>query len=312
MNLHIEELDKKDIDKVIDLFCLVWNEPKHLVTEKTLWAFANTFSKVLVFKNEDEEIIAVRGGFKWPLTNDGKNLDCYQFHGTCVHPNYRRMSLFTKLNKAFLKASHAEQADLIYNVSVKASKLGYEKLGWHYLKGFHRLTKFHTSNLIRKANRSDMLLVETPKEEIPEFFFEARRAQFKGLISTNYSEEFLQWRLNNKEQNYQIHSSINAFIIYKTRIVSNRKELIIGEIFLQNKNYQLFRDAFRSLLKIEKPDISFTYIFSSHPFYKYYLRYLYLPNPLNYNLNFGVKLISDKIEISDMKWGISFLDIDTF
>ncbi len=312
MNLRTEKLDLNEIDKVVNLFCLVWNEPKELVTEKTRWAFANDFAKVLVLKNSDGDIVAVRGGFKWPLMNGTNSLDCYQFHGTCVHPDYRRMGLFSNLNREFLEVCRSEQVEVIYNVSVKASRLGYEKLGWQYLKGFHRLTKVHSWNWIKKAGHTKLLPPENSSIIIEDKFFTARRAQFKNLIHTNYSQEFLDWRLDNKLENYQVHSSENARIVYKTRFVANRRELVIGEIFMLQPSFAVFRKAMQSLMGLEKPDISYTYIFSSHPFYQYYLQYLYLPNPFNYNLNFGVRPIGKGEQFNVGKWAVSFLDIDTF
>ncbi|MFL9835655.1 GNAT family N-acetyltransferase [Chryseobacterium terrae] len=311
MELKIVELNKNELNKVIDLFCLVWGEPREQVKEKTNWAFLNSFSKVLVFKNNKEEIIAVRGGIKWPIIYNNKKFLCFQFHGTCVHPNYRRMGLFTKLNIAFLESCKDEGVELIFNVSVKASKLGYEKLGWQYLKGFHRLTKVHPINAVFKKNIDEEVIV-SDKIEIPEIFFLAREKQFKNLINTSYDHNFLNWRLSNKEENYRFFSTENACVIYKTKIKKNRKELIIGDIFLLNKRFKDFHICLSKLLEKEKPYLSFTYIFASHPYYFFYLGFLYLPNPLNYNLNFGTKTLDDKLKISNLNWGVGFLDIDTF
>lgn len=311
MNLRIATLERSELDQVIRLFILVWGGDPEKVKEKTEWAFANGFSKVLVYKNEADEIIAVRGGFKWPLAYKGHDFDCYQFHGTCVHPDYRRLGLFSKLNKAFIGAAEEERSELIFNVSVTASKLGYEKLGWKYIKGFHRLTKVHTLNAITKK-KMPAETINRHNGNVSEELLAARTTQFENLVHTYYTSDFLDWRLQNKAEDYRILSVEGAAVIYKIRLAGNQKQLIIGDVFLAEKKFSYFKKAMKALFKQERPDVSLTYIFSSHPYYGYFFRFLYFPNPLNFHLHFGTKTLKSQMDISGLKWGSAFLDIDTF
>jgi hypothetical protein len=310
MNLRIETLDRSELDKVVALFLIVWGGEPGKVKAKTEWAFDNDFSKVLVFKNEADEIIAVRGGFKWPLQYNGHAFDCYQFHGTCVHPDYRRLGLFSKLNKAFLAEAEAEGSELIFNVSVTASKLGYEKLGWHYLKGFHRLTKVHTVNAITQKRASK--LAPALRDTLPDTLIAARESQFSNRIHTRYTGGFLDWRLKNAEEEYRILQMEGAAVLYKMRLAGNRSELVIGDVFLEHRSYRLFKKAVRAVFAREKPDLSLVYIFSGHPYYRYFLRLLYLPNPFRFHLHFGTKTLKSRLDIAGLEWGSAFLDIDTF
>jgi len=310
---NIDELKSNELNQLIDLFVLVWNGDKTKVKGKTEWAFINSVSKILVVRNDLNEIVGARGGIKWPLIINDKEIECYQFHGTCVHPEYRRQGLFSVMNKEYLKISKADGVEFIFNVSVKASRLGYEKLGWKYLKGFHRLTKIHVQNILFKHGEAGQFEKNgVDLAQIPEELFHARESQFKGLIHTRYDDSFLKWRLKNKSENYKISHTPNAIIIYKLKFNNDRKELIIGEFFLKNGKYPEFYTAMKMLNKKEKPHISYTYIFNTHPYYKFYLRYFFLPNPLNYNLNFGTKTLGNEKDILNSKLGISFLDIDTF
>lgn len=319
MNLQITELDKKEMNKVIDLFCLVWNEPIDKVRDKTNWAFSNNFSKVLVFKNKEGEIIAVRGGIKWPLIYNDKELNCYQFHGTCVHPDYRRIGLFTKLNKEFIQSCNLEKAELIFNVSVKASKLGYEKLGWQYIKGFRRLTYIRKPIRLIFKNRNqsqDKLIHPKVKNEIDvsNDFIDARNNKLKNTIHCKYTNEFLKWRLSNESENYKEAKTKDALIIYKVKYSNGEKEIIIGECFLIEYKFKPFSEVIDLLIKNENPDILYTYIFNTHPCYTFFLKKIFLPNPKRYNLNFGTKILNTglKNDFKKNEWALSFLDIDTF
>jgi hypothetical protein len=308
---NIDDLKMQELDKLVELFVLVWNENPNNVRNKTEWAFKNSFSKNIVSRNEKKELNGARGGIQWPLVFQDKEIKCYQFHGTCVHPDYRRQGLFSLLNKEFLKAAKSDGYEFIFNVSVTASRLGYEKLGWKYLKGFHRLTKIHLKNLSSKnvysVNSDDSI-----KDVIPEVFFQKRESQFQNLIHTCYNNDFLSWRLKNASANYKLYITDHAVVVYKTQIKNDKKELIIGEVFLIEGKYFEFSKTMTKLIKKEKPFLSYTYIYDTHPFYSFYLRYFFLPNPFHYHLHFGTKILNDELTLLNEKWGISFLDIDTF
>ena len=311
--VRVEELKKNELDRVIALFCLVWGDKYSIVEAKTKWAFENPFSKVLVMKNESGSVIAVRGGIEWPLQYEGENIKAIQFHGTCVHPDYRRKGFFSLINKSFVSLAKENGFELIFNVSVKASRLGYEKLGWKYTKGFQRLTKVHLFNSIKK--KKEHVFEDEQCEniiEIPESVLKERNRYFKNLVSTNYTKDFFKWRLSNGKENYFLFSHKEAYIIYKIKKIANKKHLIIGDVFLMSHNYKDFKRAFNLLFKKVVPDLSYTYIHKGHPYYKFYLQSLFIPNFMNLNLNFGVKELKKENTYTNLSWGCSFLDIDTF
>ncbi len=318
--LKAEEFKREDLTKVIELFCLVYGEKYKIVEAKTKWAFENSFSKALVMKNENDTIIAVRGGIEWPLKHDGENIKAIQFHGTCVHPDYRRIGIFSKLTRELIRRSLQNEKKIIFNVSVKASRLGYEKLGWKYRKGFRRLTKFNNkiNIVIAKVFKKNKILnvsdVNSVNLQIANEFLEAREKQFKNHLHTPYDKLFLEWRLSNKEENYQLYRTPKCIIVYKIKYVKNIKELIIGEVFLLEHKYAYFKKALKSLTKLENQDLTYTYIFNSHPYYGFYLRSLFTPNPFNYNLHFGTRLLGESNQkiLDNKEWGVGFLDIDTF
>lgn len=309
MDFKIELFNKNELNKVVDLFCIVWGEERVKVEEKTNWAFMNDFSLVVVVKNENNEIIAVRGGIRWPLEYMGKTIQCYQLHGTCVHPNYRRRGIFSKMNLDFVKRVTDEGVELIFNVSVKASRLGYEKIGWKYLKGFHRLTKFHP---FTKSSALDKNTPTTNALDLNIPLVKRDKEIFHDLVYPDYSEAFISWRLKNNTQNYDIFSHDNSYVIYKVIDKNNKRQLVIGEVFLSENKATVFIKTMTKLLRIIKPQMSVCYIFKHHPYYNFFLLLLFVPNPRNLNLNFGVRNLGEATDYTDHKWGLSFLDIDTF
>ncbi|WP_338378877.1 GNAT family N-acetyltransferase [uncultured Flavobacterium sp.] len=328
MEIKIKPFKNSSVSEISSLFNIVWEGQEYDdIVAKTNWAFFNDSSKVVLFES-NAELIAARGAFEWPLCYNEKHLNTFQFHGTCVHPNFRRKGIFTSINKQFLKEAQEEKFDLIFNVSVDSSRAGYEKLGWVYLKGFRRLTyinkpySFFKSSFLKEQSQ----VVQKQKkhfsssnkfnfiDKIPEEFLISRTEQFKNRLHTNYSEKFIEWRLNNPNENYKIFRGDDCVIVYKIKQVKSSKQLIIGDFFMLKKNYKTFRKNINLLMKYEEPTITFTYSFNTHPYFKYYYRHFFLPNPFNYNLNFGLKTLNNKTRdfLLNKKWGLSFLDIDTF
>lgn len=313
-----EILKKEEIDELISLIEIVFKRESKYVISKTKWAFDNDHSCVIVAKYEGK-IVASRGGFDWPLRLNGQAYKAVQFHGTCVHPDHRRKGLFSKLNTEYIELAKNKDVDCIFNVSLKNSRAGYEKLGWKYIRGFHRLTYFHSPYKFIKSRMSKNVDNKSVGEQqyipvptIPAKFLEARNSQFKNKIHTNFSVDFLEWRLNNREEKYRIHQTANAWVIYKIVQIDTIKSIIFGDFFLIEKSNKLFRDTMKEIIKKEKPDISYTYISRSHPYFKFYLTNFYLPNPFNLNLNFGIKELSNGNNLVTENWASSFLDIDTF
>lgn len=75
-----------------------------------------------------------------PAYYGSRRLNCVQFADSCISKDCRRKGLFLKMNQAFLNAFFKEQpGELIYNISVDASRAAYEKLGWNYIKSLQEL-----------------------------------------------------------------------------------------------------------------------------------------------------------------------------
>lgn len=315
--IMIEELDRSSISEAINLLVKVFGRDKNYVQSKTNWAFNNNHSKVLVAIHNNN-IIAVRGGMEWELRYNEEIFKGIQFHGTSVHPQYRRLGLFTRLNELYVDYAQNNNIDLIFNVSVEKSRRGYEKLGWSYINGFHRLTLFN--NPIKcicnykylsgdSFEKNDDLLLD---DKSIDTILNAKNKR-KNLICANYDKESIKWRLSCEADKYQILKGEKYLIVYKVSFNGKIRKLIIGDVFLKENSYKNFKKAFNKLYQVVKPDITYTYIFENNPIYKYYLLSKFLPNPFNYNLNFGTRIFSNNdILKSENKWALTYLDIDTF
>jgi hypothetical protein len=311
-----EILKKEELEELCNLIKLVFKRDSNYVISKTKWAFANDHSSVLVAKYNGA-IVACRGGFDWPLKFNDSFIKAIQFHGTCVHPDHRRNGLFSKLNIKYIEDVGNKNVECIFNVSVDVSRLGYEKLGWEYMDGFHRLThfnkplKFVSDRFVKKNNVRKGTPNTFTLEPIPSAFLAARKLQFPDVVCTHYDQEFLTWRLNNKEENYRVFKNDEVYVVYKIIETNSLKSVVFGEFFMLRKSQNDFSKALFEIMNNENPDITYTYISRSHPYFRYYISCLFLPNPFNFNLNLGVRAIKNR-DLTNKKWAISFLDIDTF
>src|SRR5690606_26077272 len=264
----IDILESHEFDELTKLYCLVWNLDFEETKERTIWAFKETKALMIVAR-VNNKIIGSRGGFWWPLKFNELNFDVIQFHNTCVHPDYRRRGIFTKLNLKFIEISKELGYKGIFNVSVDASKLGYEKLGWKYLKGFHRLTHVNKPiNCIqhfKSAEKEQVFKTIQSSDDklwdrIDESLLNQRELFFDSFIQTRITKQFLKWRLSNKRAGYKMISNTKGCIIYKIYFnKGNLKGLIIGEVFLREKKYKNFRNLTNELFKKEQPSLTYTY-----------------------------------------------------
>lgn len=309
-----------DIDsiQISNLFSEIWGGDLGKIIPKTQWAFINRESCV-VLAYEEERLIAVRGGFEWPLSINKTSISSFQLHGTCVHKDFRRLGLFTKLTNIFLSELKHNDVKIIFNVSVQASRLGYEKMGWNYLKGFQGLTCIckplkiiqiieyrKNKTLYNTQNISNNESIQVDNE-----LFRKREIHFKDLLHTPYNNDFLKWRLS--LGGYSILQNEYGAAIYKVEIFNGIKGITIGDYFLHENKYEYFKRVHRELIKQEDPDTINISIFNTHPYFKYFRRKMFFPNPKHINLNFGVKILNESdIDILENKFAFSSLDIDTF
>ncbi|MGD6778428.1 GNAT family N-acetyltransferase [Sutcliffiella horikoshii] len=329
-SLEIVTLKREELPKLAELFCLVWGGDYNQVYSKTKWAFDDEKSIVLIAKDKNTgEIVGARGAIYWPLQCKDQILETYQFHGTCVHPDYRRMGIFSSLNKSFLELAKELNIYGIFNVSVEASMKGYQKLGWSYLPGFERLIKLpNPLQIATRTVKASFKKVEIQNnnqvksddfnidDNVLENLLGKRNNAYmrSSLPFSFYDKQRFIKRLSEDYAGYKYMLEEDSLAIYKiTTIKQSYKGLLIGDILLNNSDPALFKKIIKKLIEREKPDFVLTYISSEHPNYKHFKKSGFF-STFKKDMNFGSRIIDPKNKdlFGETVWQTSIFDIDTF
>lgn len=329
-SLEIVTLKREEFPQLARLFYVVWGGNYDRILSKTKWAFGDGKSFVLVAKDKETgEIVGSRGAIYWPLQYDDQILNTYQFHSTCVHPEYRRMGVFSSLNKHFLVRASELGIYGVFNVSVEASKKGYQKLGWSYLPGFERLimianpmqVAFKSMQYVLKIGKlSDKRMEISNKipcnENLLENLLETRNRIFssKLLPFCLYDKESFMNRLSDGFAGYKYFFEEDSLVVYK--LVNKRSTftgLLVGDIFLSEPSLVLFKKIIKKLIQIEKPDFVLTYVSNKHPNYRYFKKSGFF-SAFKKDMNFGTRIVdpSGNDYFGKTVWQTSIFDIDTF
>lgn len=330
MTQAIEHLAPAQAQQLVPLFDLVWPDQSHH-REDVEWAFQTSplgEGLLLVARADDTSLITgARGSVPWPLRQaNGALLNVHQFHGTCVHPDYRRLGLFTQLNNAFLQQFAADGGDAVFNISVAASRAGYEKLNWSYLPGLRRYlyiaqpvtfaqTMFSNRGRLRTTlkpvySRNHPL---TPWKDLKDLA-DVREQALAGTHHTVANEVWLNWRYSHKEQGYRfVHRSGIGWCSYRIRRSDHLSEVLLGDVWLAKPSSANVRALLKAVIQTESPTIVTIVLTKAHPWRRAFTRARFLPDWKG-DLNFGVRVINDVA--SDLldagRWSLMTADIDTF
>lgn len=315
----VRQCSKAAVPDVVRLFELVWPDNLHGAT--TNWALGDEAPRpaplVVAVDSRTKTLVGARGAISWPLRSaEGKRDLVYQFHGTAVHPDYRRLGLFSAMTKEFLTIV-ADDASLIFNVSVAESRAGYEKMGWSYLPGF-RTYFWPTRPLRLLRNKRD--LTSTPVDlqvgdPLPHFSdvteaLEVRSSRLAGKHHTEYDEDFFRWRFG-KPEHRCVGSSNQGFCFYRLRRRGALTEALVGDLWPTGSN---IRSLLGQLVRREHPDVVTFWLSDSHPLRPVLRRIGVLPDPRRH-LHLGIRLLNTqdvRAHLDASKWGLMAADIDTF
>lgn len=326
----IVELKNDRSQSLLPLFERVWpQEFGH--SEKIRWAFQTNplGAGILMAATPAKDTmtpIAARGSIVWPVTSgdDVASLKVHQFHGTCVHPDFRRMGIFTALNRVFLERFAELGGDAIFNISVASSRAGYEKLGWSYISGFHRLIlvlrplRVLQTLLTRKA-RAGFCVNSIPSQRPPSFEQVAdantkRNAILDGRFFTHYDDALFQWRYDNLAAGYRfVVDKTHGFCSYKAGRRGSAKEVLVGDIWPLGTPYRSIGKLLWRVVRREKPHLVSVLVSRSHPYHRYFRALAFFPDPKG-DLNHGVRPISEKGRefLQPSRWALMTADIDTY
>lgn len=325
-DISFRNIKDSDSDELIKLYDEVWPETTGLKKGKTEWILSSpNFCGLCAIANS--RIIGSRTCFFTNIYYNERKIKGVQLADSCIHRDFRRYGIFSKMNAMFVKRFFEDGNELIYNVSVDISRSAYEKLGWKYINTMSKLTYFSNIwNVIRKtkfnykklAGNVSYISTNIPNANlIDNKLLEIRQKYFRHLnaLYIDYDSDFLQWRLNS-DSNIFIYTMDNIGIaIYKIGFRNGLKVITIGEIMLYEYSKKNLKKILTYLARKTSVDIMEIAITEAHPLYKIYKNTGFIVNPMKKYLNFGVRVESDemkKISSSPLSWAMSTFDVDTF
>lgn len=325
--ITIRDITPDDLKALVDLYDSVWPETAGTYEGKTKWMLSSS-PLYGVCACDDDKITGARLSFVVNIYFGDKKINSVQYGNSSVHRDYRRLGIFTKMNREFLKVFFDENNnDLIYNVSVEASKLAYQKLGWVYIDALSK--QICITNIlsvlfkIKFDIRQLSGIIKYDKKNTPTLeafdykLLDLRETLFREneCIHTNYTKSFFEWRLSS-DTNIDLFTIDGlGTVVYKIGTRGRLRIITIGEVFLYEYNQVNLRKIIKLLKKEFTVDILEVLITDNHPCFSFYKKVGFVSNPLKKYLNLGVKVVSDemkKICLNPNNWALSSLDIDTF
>lgn len=326
--MTIRKIYPEDFDGLVQLYEEVWPDVDYDKVKKA--NFIVKESQGINYCAEDGgKIVGSRTSCPMNFFLGEKELNTAQIGDSCVHPSYRGKGLFLKMNQVYLQDFFSERnkGELIFNISVLASRKAYEKLGWKYIESLMALRKFvrpfhlfcsigfdlkKLSVPVKWDKRNDVIDIEKELLEKREEFLCCGSV---NLLHVRYDEPTFKWRMKSGSGIKQYSVKEQGSVIYKMGYRGGIKEIEIGEIFLHEYTKKNLKTLLKQFSKKLQPDILMVLVSEGHPFRPWYKSCLFLNNPRQKYLHHGVRVETEKMKnicYEPKNWAISSLDIDTF
>lgn len=242
---------------------------------KVAWAFGgNALGRApLLLAHEGGSLLGVRGGILWSTDlGDGAPRPIVQLHGTAIDQSIRRQGVFSTMTRQFLAELNDDGVPLVYNVSVAASRAGYERLGWTYLDSLRsmffpvrpdRIMRHLAGRALRRRGTA------APSTELPAFaavqqLLEARSRSLTGMMHTAYTAEFFEWRFDPAMHRW-LGDPVAGYVVYRLRRRGHLTELLLGDVWPGTSSA---RALVRRAIRHEWPDIVTSWTTTDHPLYR--------------------------------------------
>ncbi len=320
----IRRVTPDDFEGLVTLYNEVWPKVSYDKKKKTNFVI-NESGGVSYCAEVNGRIMGSRTSYFQNMYYGTRSLKCIEMCDTCVHKSLRGQGIFKKMNTCVLDDFFKGQnGDMIFNISVLASRKGNEKLGWHYINSLMALRKFvrpfHTLFSIgfdiRKLSAPVVWDASSQIIPINPQLIRARQQVMKSqdLLHIDYDAPTLEWRMKS-DSGIKVNESEFGCVVYKQGMRNKLKEVLIGEIFLYDYTYANFKKAVKHLKDLTRPDILSVHISEGHPLRQFYDSSHFMTNPKQKYLHHGVRVESDEmknIAYNPLCWAISSLDLDTF
>ena len=322
-SIIIRKVTEQDFGKLVKLYSEVWDNVTYNKEEKANFILKES-SGISYCAEKNGEIVGSRTSFFLNFYYGTRKLICVQVGDSCTREDCRGQGLFGKMNKAFLSDYFSKETggELIWNISVEASKRVYEKLGWFYIQSLQTIIKFgRPLRIFSKVGFNIKSLggdiawnPETKIEPVDTVLLSAREELMAkaNVLHLNYDEETFNWRMKSRNGIKSYNDDKWGTIIYKIGTKKGLTFVLIGEVFLYYYNLKAFKSMLVSFQKSIKPDVIKTSLSLGHPLYSLYARSGF--RKLHF-LHHGVRVETDEMRqicSNPENWSISMLDVDTF
>ena len=290
----IRQILLTDKQQLADLYDKVWPESSGSHYQKTSWAI-DTSEYHGICAEVDGKIVGSRACFHTNMYMGKKKMKCVQFGDSCVDERYRGIGLFSRMNKEFLAYFFQSGGELIYNISVDASRIAYERVGWVYIQALSHLMYFPKplSLLFKTKGQIKRLAgnMESDRNSIPnvdvisdELLFKREQILSKddSLLHNFFDKEAIKWRLGTDSNIKLVYDEKIGACFYKTGNKNGLRCCEIGEMFLFEYTQRCFDNMHKKLMETERFDIMSVVISHAHPLYDFYKKNHYLYNPKKY------------------------------
>lgn len=321
----VRKVQPSDFEGLVHLYEDVWPDVDYNKRKKA--DFVINQSKGIDYCAErGVQIVGSRTSFFQNMYYGHQKLNCVQCGDSCVHPSCQGKGLFQRMNKAFLKGFFIEQpGELVFNISVAASRRSYEKLGWNYIESLMKLTRLAQPLQtliklkldIRKFKTAIIWEQENDVKQIDPLLINAREELLANLnlLHINYDDKTFYWRMKSESGIKSFFALGVGYVLYKIGHRGKLVEVEIGEIFLYEYTKKSFNTILKTFKKAFRPDILWVMVSEGHPLRQFYSSACFFANPKQKYLHHGVRVESDKMKkicYNPHNWAISSLDIDTF
>ncbi|AVZ40299.1 MULTISPECIES: GNAT family N-acetyltransferase [unclassified Dietzia] len=312
------EANEAVLARIVDLHNEVWPRESVGREQKAKWAFGGNplgRAPLVVAVGENGEFLGVRGGMFWSVDlGSGEVIRAIQLHGTAVHPSVRRQGLFSRMTVKFLEEVDRENVPVVFNVSVAASRAGYEKLGWNYSTTLRsmvlpvrlgRAIRQMIGGRIQPRTPGESRLTRRPDFEDVRGLLLKRASKCVGSMHTVYTHEFFEWRFASDIYQW-FGNPTDGYVVYRLRQRGNLLELLIGDVWPGSASV---KSLVRSVIMREKPDLVVSWTSTVHPNYRPLRRMGFIVQPRR-SLNLGLRFPVAGTGL--INCGLMAADIDTF
>ena len=324
-SIVIRRAEKSDFQSLVKLYEEVWPDVPYDKEKKANFVF-NESEGIQYCAEMDGEIIGSRVSFFMNFYYGKRPLKCIQVGDTCTRKDCRGRGVLSRMNESLLHDFFYESGgDLIWNISVDASRRVNEKWGWKYIESLATLLMVcRPAHVLFKIGFRPSLLLgsvdwdqENHECQINDSVLDERENEIDKYqrLHVKYDSETIKWRLKSQSGIKVYDDAQNGVILYKIGIKCGMTFVLIGEVFAKNYDYQTFKKLIKGLRKETGADIIKTAVSLGHPLLKHYRKVGFIYNPRNKFLNHGVRVETDEMKelcFNPQNWAISMLDVDTF